>query len=516
MRLKSPVFAGAPAAHRCSAVVGFNADMKFSAFIWRVRQLSPGRLPKTGPAGRSRRNARSVRRPFFLLGVLLAALGTFGAGCRLVQSAANVPGKAVQAITPGTQDKKGVDPVEVQQRLMRFADAFSAAMVASIDQLHLGTNALDAERALQWKISITKDACSIVSGPNAIADQLDMTIFVTAIRMTLEDYWQPKLFGESAAPMLKSCQNFETNIWSLTAQVLTPEQLNELHRSIAVWYQKNPIPQSVLSARAVGFASEVAEAASAEKQKNGSVFGLLMLDPFAGLDPATREIAQTRLLAERALYVTQKMPTLLRWQTELLSLNSVQLPEVRQVIANSTQIAASMDRVARLAETLPGQISTERAEILKALHSQEQDVAALMDAGTRMSDSLNTTVTNFNALMKRFGVGETNNVQASPTNAEPFRIQDYTASAAQMELTARQLNDLLLTLDQTLGSTNLAKLTAQAVPVIQTARDSGKEVVNYAFWKAVLLIVILLVAALIYRAVTIRLAARAKSTASSP
>jgi hypothetical protein len=139
-----------------------------------------------------------------------------------------------------------------------------------------------------------------------------------------------------------------------------------------------------------------------------------------------------------------------------------------------------------------------------------------MDAGTRMSDSLNTTVTNFNALMKRFGVGETNNVQASPTNAEPFRIQDYTASAAQMELTARQLNDLLLTLDQTLGSTNLAKLTAQAVPVIQTARDSGKEVVNYAFWKAVLLIVILLVAALIYRAVTIRLAAHAKSTASSP
>ena len=46
--------------------------------------------------------------------------------------------------------------------------------------------------------------------------------------------------------------------------------------------------------------------------KGDSVFSLFQVDPLSGLDPAVREIAQTRLFAERALFVAQKMPMLLR------------------------------------------------------------------------------------------------------------------------------------------------------------------------------------------------------------
>jgi hypothetical protein len=127
-----------------------------------------------------------------------------------------------------------------------------------------------------------------------------------------------------------------------------------------------------------------------------------------------------------------------------------------------------------------------------------------MSSGTQMSDSLNTTLTTFDALMKRFGVGETNNAGPKATNAEPFRIQDYTQTAAQLEKTARQLTELLITLDQTLGSTNLAKLTAQAGPVVQQAQTSSKEIVDYAFWKGILLVGVVLLAALIYRFVATR------------
>ena len=75
-----------------------------------------------------------------------------------------------------------------------------------------------------------------------------------------------------------------------------------------------------------------------------SVFDLLNMDPLAGMEPAVREIAQTRMFAERAMFVTQKMPTLLRWQMELLSLNAVALPAVQQLVTNSTQIATSVER----------------------------------------------------------------------------------------------------------------------------------------------------------------------------
>ncbi len=339
-----------------------------------------------------------------------------------------------------------------------------------------------------------------------------MTVFVTVTRMALEEHWQPKVFGESARPMLENCRSAETDIWRYASTVIQPQQQAELRKAIEVWHRQNPMPESVLAVRVVGFASQVAQANETDTAKPGSVFNLLNLDPLSGLDPATREIAQTRLFAERALYVTQKMPTLLRWQTELLSLNAMEQPAVQQLVTNSTQIAASVERFARVAEQLPGQISTEREEILKALQSQETQLTPLVNemretltAGTQMSTSLNTTLTTFDALMKRFGVGETNTASPPKANAEPFRIQDYTQTAAQLEATARQLTGLLLTLDQTLASTNFAKLTAQVGPVVQQAQTGGKEIVDYAFWKGILLVVIVFVAALIYRFLVARL-----------
>jgi len=459
---------------------------------------------RTSP--RTRHRSRITRLLPLWLSLLLVTSGT---GCRLVQTTADLPGRAVTTVTPGKQDKNAVDPVEVQQQLMRFSDESSARMYTGIDKLRRGTNALDPAEVLLWKIAIGTENCSIASGPNAIANLLDMTVFVTMSRMTVEESCQAGTFGESATSMLEGCRFAETDIWQLASTVLKPAQQTELRQAIEVWHRQNPLPQSALAARAVGFAAQVAQA-NQSTTKSDSVFTLLNLDPLSGLDPATREIAQTRLFAERALYVTQKMPTLLRWQTELLSLNAVQMPAVQQLVTNSTQIAASVERFAAIAERLPGQVSTEREEILKALQSQEKDAASLLTAGTQMSDSLNTTLKTFDALMKRFGVGETSNAGPPDTNSPPFNIQDYTATAAQLAVTAQQLTELLLTLDRTLGSTNLANLSAQVGPVVQQARTSGKEVVDYAFWKGIILVMIALLAALIYRFLVAHLLPRGK------
>ncbi len=467
-------------------------------------------------ASKSRALPSHPRRGLPVWCLLLALLGLCGSGCRLVQQAANVPGQAVRAVTPGHQDAPAVDPVELQQTLLRFTDEYTTRMYAGINRLQHGTNAPDQAEVLNWKISLGTESCAIASGPNPVADVLDMTIFVTVTRLALEEHWVPNVYGESARPLLESCRGSESNIWQIADTFLTPAQQGELRQAIQVWHDHNPLPESVLAARAVSFASQVAQASHTGSAKPGSVFNLLLLDPLSGLDPALQEVAQTRLFAERALYVTQKMPLLLRWQTELLSYNATQLPALQQVISNSTQIASTLDRYADIAEKLPAQVSAERAAILQSLHSQEQEVTALLTNGTAMSSSLNTTLTTFDGLMKRFGVGETNAAGPPPTNAEPFRIQDYTQTAAQLEAAARQLNELLLTLDQTIGSTNIANLTAQITPVFRQAQNTSQDVVNDAFRKALLLVVAILLAALTYRFLAPRLAPPTKSTNSPP
>jgi hypothetical protein len=430
-----------------------------------------------------------------------------------------MPGHTVRAVTPGKKGKPSADPVEVQQTVLRFADEYLTRMVVGVDKLQRGTNALAPAEVLKWKVGIGTETCSIASGPNALADLLDLTVFVTLTRMALEEHWQPKVFGDSAQTMLESCRSVEAEIWRYAGTVLQPQQQVELRQSIEAWHRQNPNPEDVLAARAISFASQVAKANQADT-KSDSVFSLLQVDPLSGLDPAVREIAQTRLFAERAFFVAQRMPVLLRWQTELLSVNALEMPAVQQLVTNSTEISASVDRFARVAEQLPAQVSAEREEILKALQSQESNLTPLVNevrqtitAGTQMSTSLNTTLTTFDSLMKRFGVGETNNASPPGTNAEPFRIQDYGQAAVQLEGAARQLTELLHTLDQTLGSTNLSQLSAQVAPAVQQAQTGGKEIVNYAFWKGILLVVIALLAALVYRVLSVRLT---RATESKP
>jgi hypothetical protein len=272
----------------------------------------------------------------------------------------------------------------------------------------------------------------------------------------------------------------------------------------------------------VGLASEVARAMHTDQTSSGSVFNLLRLDPLSSLDPATRELAQTRLFAERALYVMQKMPTLVRWQTELLSLKTVDLPAVRQLVTNSTELASSVERFAVTAGRLPGQISAEREEILKGLQAQERSLAPLVNevrqalaAGAQMSTSLNTTFNTFDKVLRDLGVGDTNSAGPPDTNSQPFRIQDYTQSAAQLEATAQQLTKLLVTLDQTLASTNLTQLSAQVSPAVQQAEASGKQIVDYAFRKALILVAIVIVAVLLCRFLSLRFGLTSRSKTGS-
>lgn len=450
------------------------------------------------------RSSPLAPRPLLLLANLL--LATLGVGCRIIQRAADVPGQAVRAVTPGQTAANAVDPAEMQAALIRFAADLDAGIGSGIEKLRRGTNALDRAEILKWKIAFGNKTSAIVSGPNAVANLLDMAVFVSITRAALAEHWQPEVFGVSGQPMLKCCQNAETNVWRLVDKVLKPEQQVELRASIAAWCRQNEMSDNLLAASVADFVTPVAPAGKAEPVRTSGLFDLLNLDPLAGLDPATREIAQTRLFAQRALYLTQKMPQLLRWQMELYSLNAVGMPAVQQLVTNSTQLAASVDRFARVAEQLPEHVGAERAEILKALQAQERDLAPLIEkaretlvAGSQMSASLNTTLTTFDALMKRFGINEPNSRASTGTNGAPFRILDYADTGAQLEATARQLTELLRTFDQTLGSTNITQLAAHIRPVVQQAQSGGRELVDYAFWKGVLFVAIVFVAALLYR-----------------
>jgi hypothetical protein len=162
---------------------------------------------------------------------------------------------------------------------------------------------------------------------------------------------------------------------------------------------------------------------------------------------------------------------------------------------------------------LPDRITAERQAILEALKAQEGtlrelagEVSKTLAAGERMSASVNTTLTTFDALMLRFGVGEPAAGRPTASKVEPFRILDYAQTATQLEGASSQLTVLLQTLNQTLDSTNLTELSTQVGQVVEQAQTGSREVVDHTFWRALLLVAAVLAAALIYRWICSRLA----------
>jgi hypothetical protein len=402
---------------------------------------------------------------------MLLSLALFTTGCRVVQNTAELPGKTVGLVTQAGKPKPpAMDPVEVQQTVLRCANEFSTGMIVAVDKLRRGTNALDPAEALQWKIALDTETTAIASGPNAVASLLDLTVFVAVTRAAVEEHWLPEVFGGSAQPMLELCRGVETNLWLNAAKILTGAQQEELRSAIQNWRRQHPEAESVLSARAVGFTSQLALAGRADPANPGSVFSLLLLDPLAGMDPAVREIAQTRILAERALYVAQRMPRLARWQTELLSLNTVHLPAVQQIVSNSTRLTSSVEAFAQVADQLPqlvnGQreaaikqifegLAVERTNLIANLAADDFKLRATLaelhqtlDAGNDLMKSSATTIQSLDAFMGRFDTG-TNAPVTAATNSRPFDIREYAATAKEVTTTLKELNATINSLDQT-------------------------------------------------------------------
>ncbi|MGE3309866.1 MAG: hypothetical protein AB7O66_07845 [Limisphaerales bacterium] len=427
-------------------------------------------------------------------------------GCRLMQGIADAPGNTVRTLAPGKQEK-ALDPVVLQHALMRFADDFAGRIRVALRPLRPVGDIGEAD-IQSWRVGLQMNAWSTAAGPNAVASLFDLAAMVTVLRINTEEHWIPAVFGEQARPLLDSVRAAEAEIWTIASQFLAPEQTESLREEVESWRRQNPDPGSVSYARQVHFSMNFASKLAKTPKEGSSLLGALMLDPFAGLDPAARELAQTRLFGERALYIGQRLPSLLQAQTELMVRRTVAVPEIRRALEDASRVTADLDRFVTAAEGLPEMVRTERVALLKAVEDQEArlrpvlaEVRESLLAGSRFSESFTATLAGFDAVMVRMRelgwTGDTSPDPPSDTKAEPFRIQDYTEAAAQLEASARQLTELLDRMGGTLGSTNF-------FPVVEEARLGGKAVVDHAFHRLIQCIGIVLAASLIYRFVVAR------------
>ncbi len=449
-------------------------------------------------------------------------------------SCAHLPFRRSQSETEVRLGKSGLTINSLQTEVLRYADDYvsSVAHAADVAAKALGTREA-AVAALKWKIDQATAAYADATGENPVWNTLDLTVLATVSRMVVEDARAREEFGEAVVPLIQTHVALEKSAWALAASLLSPEQAEELRALVIQWRKANPEERNVTGARFREFAISLGKAPeTAAKAKPTSIFSMLYLDPFAGLSPTTVAIEQSRELAERVVAYAERAPTLVRWQAELLALQIGEQPSARAALADLGRTSRSIESISKTAEGLPelvdaqrqaaidqlfAGVAAEREAILAELESKEATIRTLleqlretMNAGGEMGKSLTTTIQSLDAFVHYVSPPPSAPQDRTAAPGKPFDVLEYGKAATDVGSMARDLNTLLRSADT--AAPAIAKIS-------QTTGEDLKRVIDHAFWRGLVLILVLLAGyvpvRLAYRVLDRRLGREERKASSS-
>jgi hypothetical protein len=435
------------------------------------------RMPNR-PADRAAATRASSPRPLAVLSLLACALAL--GGCDTIRGLFPESRKEQEA---------AVKLLQLQSRNMRYADEYVGSIVESTRHIEIDDRDATSRYALSgWMLAEANAAYTYASAGNAIIATLDLITLATLSRMVVEQAG-PTRFPDQAAALLTAHREMESKAWELADGVLNDAQQAELRRLLTEWRAKHPTSESAPFVRFQEFVSEIPAESGARKGKGpGSLMGLVGLDPMAGLDPAVRQVEESRLLADRALYYAQRVPIILDLQLDRAVNRLAAGPESQRLQQQTASLSESARRFAAVAEALPGTLATERETLIRQLNetllAQATNLRPLLvemrgtlEAGSAAAASVDQATRSIDALVARLA-----KKPGEPDNGKPFDVNEYTQAAAEITRAANQLEQLL----NAAGSQS-----PQMAATFASGAAQGRTLVDYLFVRVAWLIALL-------------------------
>ncbi len=429
---------------------------------------------------------------------------------------------AVVVVLCGCRTIEGVDPRKraaeersaqvrkLQLEVMRFADEYTGRTRESINHFQSGLQSPDERLQTQtWKVQQASSAYTIASGPNPVSNALDMVVLATLSRMVIDDAWVGDRYGQLAQPVEETYRSLEAEAWGLVEGVLTEEQIATLHQTITQWRAQHSNVRAVAYIHFRDFAQGVGPGGQGTAGP-ASLLSMVGIDPLSNLDPAVQEIAQTRQLAERAIYYMQRAPDLLDMQVERVGYQFAAMPETKSLLKSVDRASLVGSASNRLVDNLPDLLDRERealvAQLTQTLNSQSAALGKLagqlrttLQAGTDTATAVDGALRTFERISSQFTRKPGPASAPPPQPRPPFDIRHYTAMLEQATITTRELE-------------NLAQHGDALAPALraatQDAAAQAQAVLDHLFLLLVLLVLVIAAAALLaavaYRRITMR------------
>lgn len=412
-----------------------------------------------------------------------ALLGLFAgllAGCAGVwpntpERGPQMPKLEIGKQQPAEELETRAPEAELRLRIQRFADEFQQAVSEPLDEVLRSDASLKRRQlALDMKYDYGSAAFTIASGAKASVAVLDMVVFVSLTRDSIER-WGIQYAGQRQTErLLLIFRHFEEEIWKIARHVVSPEQEAGLRAYLAEWRENFPNRKNVENIRVTEFVDAL------DLEDRQAARGLV-----SSVQRATAAADEALELAERLAYFFQRAPLIWRMHAQIGFYEIVSQPEMQTVLANADQVSRSTEQLAanldRLSSILiEGPQTPEERALFENLEGGETRVRALMGDVRQTLEEANALAQNVDGLALRFDLGG-----PLEPGEKPFEIGEYEAVAAKVTTMSQELTELVHNLNQLLASPNVQERLPLAVG---SAQDRSEEFVRYLVVLALVLI----------------------------
>ena len=282
---------------------------------------------------------------------ILLALGTIA-----------VIGGVVHAadIDKDTKEKTyALTEAQLQSHLMSFADRFASIMDTAIAKFEaLNPTGKSRYEVLELMTFSLHHAFIIAGESDPDVALLDMFSMVTLGRIFFEQEGQSR-YGKKIVPVMDGYRRAEADIRNVAAKVLTPDQLLNLMKIIKRWRRENPEVKSFPLVRFSTFAADRRESTLSKAEDPEGLF--------ESVERASETVEEMRLLAERGVYLSTRIPLLFGLFGDLWLTRWMDNPDLQKALADLSHLSQGTSGLGATIEKLPTQISTVREATIKQL-----------------------------------------------------------------------------------------------------------------------------------------------------
>jgi hypothetical protein len=385
------------------------------------------------------------------------------------------------------------DPLYLHLQLAPIADDVVRGLVRETEAplLDDASTAGRREVLLRLRLDYAAALWNAAAGPNPHANAIGMLAILTVAEKSMTRPPAAEALGPSLPAVLEVIKAAQEDTARLVHTFLGPQEyeaLVQVIRAQAAESARVGGPESVDLEELIG----AADRAAGRSATPTSLLSVLGMDPFAGLDPATREIAESRQLGERVLFTLQRMPFLIRMNAELLANDLSRELDLDRAITSIERASAAMSEAAQTTSRLPDFFDQQRQRLVADLQRESgrlgtlaRDYRGAFEAATTTAATANQALQTFDGVMGRL---EPSGAETEPSR--PFDVTEYAETAARISEAAASLTGLLERFDATIDAPALARVPTQLTAAIDEANTRGRSLLYVAFALGCALIVV--------------------------